>query len=35
VFDSNEIDERDLQYEKHDHPRISISEEIGRFDDDD
>jgi hypothetical protein len=27
-FDSNEIDESDLQSEKHDDPRISISEQI-------
>jgi hypothetical protein len=27
-FDSNEIDEKDLQHEKHDEPRISISQEI-------
>jgi hypothetical protein len=32
--DSNESDESDSQYEKHEDPRISISDEIVRFDDD-
>jgi hypothetical protein len=33
-FDSNEIDESDLQCEKHADPRLSIPDEIGGFDDD-
>jgi hypothetical protein len=32
-FDSNEIDDSDLQNEKHDEPRISISHGISRCDD--
>jgi hypothetical protein len=32
-LDSNVIDKSDLQDEKHDEPRISISETISRFDD--
>jgi hypothetical protein len=33
-FESNEIDESDLQDEKHDDPTISISQQILIFDDD-
>jgi hypothetical protein len=33
-FDSNEIDESDVQCEKHDYPRISISAQILTDDDD-
>jgi hypothetical protein len=32
-LDSNEIDESDLQYEKHEEPRISIFDGISIFDD--
>jgi hypothetical protein len=32
-FDSNEINDNDLQYEKHDKPRISISDGISTCDD--